>query len=114
MVEIKIICRGRDIVGFEVKGHAGYTEKGSDICCAGVSAVTGTAILGLQIHLQNPFYYEAEEGWLKCELPDTLNKEELEKVQIILSTMKAGLLSLQEGYPEYIRVITGGGKDVQD
>jgi len=114
MVEVTVIYRDKDIIGFEVKGHTGYAEQGGDIYCAGVSAVTGTAIVGLQVHLQKPPYYEVEEGWLKCRLPDNLNKEDFFKAQIILSTMEAGLRSLQEGYPDFIRVITGGVEDVQD
>jgi uncharacterized protein len=32
----------------DVRGHAGYAEHGKDIVCAGVSAITQAAILGLQ------------------------------------------------------------------
>ena len=30
------------ITGFSVKGHAGYAEEGSDIVCAGISALVTT------------------------------------------------------------------------
>jgi len=107
MVEIKIIYDGDSIKGFKAQGHAGYSSSGTDIYCAGVSAITGTALIGLQKHLSRPPVYEVRDGWLDCRLPDSLNRGDIEKAQLILTTMEAGLLSLQENYPQYIKVLTG-------
>ena len=102
-----MIYDGNTIRGFKAQGHAGYGSKGQDIYCAGVSAITGTALIGLQKHLSQPPLYELREGWLECKLPDLLDKDDLEKAQLILSTMEAGLISLQDNYPKYIKVLTG-------
>ena len=107
MVEVKVIYDGNTIRGFKAQGHAGYGSAGHDIYCAGVSAITGTALIGLQKHLSQPPLYELREGWLECKLPDLLDKDDLEKAQLILSTMEAGLISLQDNYPKYIKVLTG-------
>ena len=107
MVEIKIIYDGDSVTGFKAQGHAGFSSSGTDIYCAGVSAITGTALIGLQKHLSHPPVYEVRDGWLDCRLPDSINREDIEKAQVILTTMEAGLLSLQENYPQYIKVLTG-------
>ena len=112
MVEIKIIYDGENIVGFKAEGHAGYARAGKDIYCAGVSAITGTALIGLQMHLAHPPIYKEKEGWLDCKLPPVLNEEDSKKAQLILSTMEAGLKSLEEVNPRYIKVTQGGAKHV--
>lgn len=114
MVKITIMYEGRNIVGFRAEGHAGYDREGRDIYCAGVSAITGTALIGLQMHLVHPPVYEEKDGWLSCHLSPSSNIEDISKAQIILSTMEAGLRSLEEASPRYIKVILGGAKHVQD
>lgn len=44
MIEVRYTSR-RSLHELSVKGHAGYAEPGSDIVCAGVSAIT-YALLG--------------------------------------------------------------------
>lgn len=104
MIEITINYQGEQITSFEVKGHAGYADEGQDIYCAGISAITQTALVGLGKHLSVPPGYQVEKGWLSVQLADSLTAEDMEKAQIILSTMEAGLLSLQETYKKYIQV----------
>jgi len=113
MVEINIIYDGENIVGFKAEGHAGYARAGRDIYCAGVSAITGTALIGLQMHLAHPPIYTEKDGWLDCTL-SSFDVEDVKKAQLILSTMEAGLQSLAEANPRYIKVIQGGAKHVQD
>ncbi|CFX80247.1 Protein of unknown function DUF464 [Syntrophomonas zehnderi OL-4] len=114
MVTVNIIYDGENIVGFKAEGHAGYARAGRDIYCAGVSAITGTALIGLQKHLTHPPIYQEKDGWLSCQLPLDIKKEDMANAQIILTTMEAGLRSLQETNPRYIKVIQGGAKYVQD
>jgi len=112
MVKITILYENGLIKGFEASGHAGYAAKGQDIYCAGVSAITGTALIGLQKHLSVPPFYEVKDGWLHCKLAGGVSREDVQKAQLILSTMEAGLISLQDAYPDYIAVIQGGVSDV--
>lgn len=112
MVEITIIYKNEKIWGFKARGHAGYARKGKDIYCAGVSAITGTALIGLQKHLAQEPLYETKDGWLDCQLPVSISEEDIIKAQLILTTMEAGLISLQDAYPQYIKVIQGGVSNV--
>jgi uncharacterized protein YsxB (DUF464 family) len=53
MIKIKIV-RNSDqaMIGFSVTGHANTGPHGQDIVCAGVSALTQTAVLGLDRQLK--------------------------------------------------------------
>ncbi len=104
MIEVKINYQGNDITSFQVKGHAGFAPAGQDIYCAGVSAVAQTALLGLSINLSVQPEYQVEEGWLQCHLPEGLDQKDMEKAQIILSTMEAGMLAMQETYCNFIKL----------
>lgn len=104
---IKVILNRADdkICSFSVEGHAGDLEAGENIYCAGVSAITQTALLGLLNHLTPEVSYEISDGWIRCELPAGLDEGEQEKAQVILTTMEAGLLAMQEVYSEFLDVI---------
>ncbi|MGR6835380.1 ribosomal-processing cysteine protease Prp [Syntrophomonas erecta] len=104
MIRVTIQYRNGDIESFIVEGHADYGPEGEDICCAGVSAVTQTALLGLIRHLPIKPAYDIEKGSIKCKLPPSLSPEAEEKARIILSTMEAGLLSMQEAYRDFIQI----------
>lgn len=113
MVEITILYDGENIMGFKAEGHASKARAGRDIYCAGVSAITGTALMGLQMHLTHPPIYHEKDGWLDCELA-CADEEDIKKAQLILSTMEAGLKSLARKNPRYINVTQGGAKHVRD
>lgn len=104
MIQVILTCTDNLITAFEVRGHAGYADEGQDIYCAGVSAITQTALLGLMKHLNQAPDYQVEKGLLRCSLVK-MAAGEMEKAQVILSTMEAGLNSLQDAYPGYIQVI---------
>ena len=56
------------ITGFEVVDHAGMAPRGQDIVCAGVSALTDTAFLGLTKHLEREVDFQAANGKLSVRL----------------------------------------------
>ncbi|QGU00035.1 putative ribosomal protein [Candidatus Syntrophocurvum alkaliphilum] len=105
MIQVTITYNNDKINSFKVTGHAGYAEQGEDIYCAGVSAITQTALIGLIKHLPVEPIYKIENGFLECNLPVNLVKEDIEKAQIILSTMELGLISLQDSYSDYVEVV---------
>ena len=104
MIEVKINYQGNYIVSFQVKGHAGFAPAGEDIYCAGISAVAQTTLLGLLKNLSRKPEHQIKDGWLKCQLPAGLDREEMDKAQIILSTMEAGMLSMHEAYGDFIKL----------
>lgn len=95
--------RGR-LIGFDVDGHAGYAEAGSDIVCSAVSALAQTALLGLQERLQLPVSCEMKEGNMRCVLGEGIPETQWEQAEIVLDTLLLGLTSMQSGYGEYMSV----------
>lgn len=104
MLKIEICYHGSSIKGFTVNGHADYAPEGQDIVCAGVSAITQTALIGLLNHLEVKPRYKINKGNLEVFLADDISNEDFDKAQIILSTMLAGLQSLQESYSEHVQL----------
>ena len=48
MITIRIFRdKHQNIVKYQISGHSGYAEIGSDIVCAAVSAVSQSSVLGL-------------------------------------------------------------------
>ncbi len=104
MLKVTICYLNDNITGFIVKGHADFAPEGQDICCAGVSAVTQTALIGLLNHLREKPVYKVVKGDLEVNLPANISHKDNDKAQIILNTMVAGLKAMQEEYREFIKM----------
>lgn len=105
MIKITIV-RNRDdrsIDSFEVSGHAGYAKRGTDIVCAGVSAVTvGTvnaaeAVAGVALDV-----VMRDDGYLQARVPRGLSPSASSNVQLQLESMVVMLDSIRESYEAYI------------
>lgn len=99
MINCKYIYKGSNWIGFEIKGHAGYCEYGSDIVCAAVSILTQSLILGLNKILKIDCTVKTEEGYALCELKE-LSVESI----AMLDTFKLAMNILQEQFSDYIRI----------
>ncbi len=93
------------ITGFSVSGHSGYSEAGSDIVCAAISAVVTMAeatindVCGAKAKVR----VNEEDARITLTLPASCDEEE--SVQAVLSGMMLTLISLREDYPDYIEVL---------
>lgn len=91
--------------GFVVEGHAQMAESGHDVVCAAVSALTQTALLGLDAYLtKKPKWEIDDKGYLACWLPDVLSADERCAAQIVIHTMELGLNSIENEYRKYLKV----------
>lgn len=86
------------ISSFEIRGHSGYAERGQDIVCAGVSAVSQTALLGLEKVLGEIPVVRKGDGTLAVTVGHP------KKAQVILETMLLGLQDISRGYPRFVRI----------
>ncbi|AET70460.1 putative ribosomal protein [Desulfosporosinus orientis DSM 765] len=82
---------------FEMSGHAGFAEEGQDIVCAGVSALSISAVNGLEHFLPVAPKVEERDGYIACQLGELL-EQDLEKAQWILQTMLLGIEQIQKAY----------------
>ena len=71
-----------NIVGFEVSGHSGYSERGKDIVCAAVSAIVQTAVIGLTEVLGIKVDYRQKAGEARCIIPKSFHAARLRKLTL--------------------------------
>jgi len=92
--------QARDIVAFEVRGHAGFGPAGSDVVCAAVSALVLASAEGLKRHCAaKPLVLDSAERY-QLELPQGGGAA----AQAVLKTMLTGLRAVGRAYPGYMRI----------
>ncbi len=93
------------IAGFSIKGHSGYAEAGSDIVCAGISALALTCdnalctLVGIQ-----PIERGGEDGFMEVLLPEKMTDPQMHDAQLLMSALRLGLESIAQEYPGYVRI----------
>ena len=93
------------ITGFSVSGHSGYSEAGSDIVCAAISAVVTMAeatineVCGAKAKVR----VKEEDARVTLTLPASCDEEDA--VQAVLAGMLLTLCSMRDDYPDYIEVL---------
>jgi len=100
MITIEIFYTDHCITRLRVTGHALTAPHGQDIICAGVSALTQSAVLGLQCHLKRKLIVHVAAGELDCALgsvPDALS-------EAILHTMLLGLTEIAKINPQRVQI----------
>ena len=102
MTRITFYKSGDVFYGYEESGHSGFAEEGEDIVCAAVSAITQTAMMGLQHFAPNTqAHWEAgDDPILVVKVPTPSHETE-----VILQTMVIGLEDILSGVPDYVRII---------
>jgi uncharacterized protein YsxB (DUF464 family) len=105
MIRMLVRREAGRVISFRVSGHAGFADAGEDIVCAGVSAITQTALIGLTHYLPEEPRTDMREGFLEVILPP-LDAVGQEKASLLLETMLLGLVSLRCAYPTHIQLDT--------
>ena len=109
MVTVTMLRQKGRTVGFTSTGHAGYGEAGEDLVCSAVSAVTQTCLLGLTdvvgLKQGKQIAYEIDDvKGITCILSGDTDEEQLEKAELLFSTMEAGLRSIQQSYRSALKI----------
>ena len=93
------------ITGFSIKGHSGYAEEGSDIVCAGISALVITIENALcQLVKLSPVERGGEDGFLEVILPEKMTDKQMQDAQLLLTSLHIGLENIAQAYPDYVRL----------
>jgi uncharacterized protein YsxB (DUF464 family) len=94
-----------NIQSFAISGHALFANRGKDIVCAGVSAVSiGTINAVHALTGVTPEIEQGEDGFLSCTVPDSLPEGISEKVQLLFEGMVVSLQTFEEDYGKYINI----------
>ena len=105
MTRCEFFTEDERITGFSVSGHSGYSEAGSDIVCAAISAVVTMAeatindVLGAKAKVR----VKNEDARITLTLPASCDEEEA--VQAVLAGMMLTLAGMRDDYPDYIEVL---------
>lgn len=88
------------LIGFNISGHAYFSESGTDIICAAVSSAaymaanTITEIEGINADIKEV------DGFMEVLIPKT----DTEKAKTVLSGLKLHLTQLEKQYPKNIEI----------
>jgi hypothetical protein len=83
--------------GFEMKGHAEYSEEGSDIVCAAVSMLSINTANAIETLTDTPFKVTADEknkGSLQLELPEGSD----DKSGLLMESYELGIRGVMDAY----------------
>ena len=102
MITIKLFKKGETITGFDVSGHSGYAEAGSDIVCAAVSSAVELVetIINDSFKASSDVTVEPENARVKLLLLKTCDK-----CVAVLEGFARHMKALSEEYPMYIKVL---------
>ena len=107
MTTIAFHLEGSRIVGFDVKGHSGYADEGSDIVCAAVTSAVRLCecaindVLGLEASVK----VRQKDASISLKLPASLGQTNESTCQTLLTALMVYLTELHEEYPENISVL---------
>ena len=105
MTRCEFFSENGRITGFNISGHSGYAEAGSDIVCAAVSAVVAMAEATINDVCGAKAKVRVKENDARITLTLPTSCDEEEAVQAVLSGMMLTLISMREDYPDYIEVL---------
>ena len=103
MTTAKFLFSGDTIVSFELSGHSGAGESGTDIVCSAVSsAVYMAANTIIEIMELNP-ETEVRDGYMKIQM----NLKDALKSKVITDGLYLHLSELQNQYPNNLKLERG-------
>jgi uncharacterized protein YsxB (DUF464 family) len=105
MIRVWIKGDPKKIRGFLVWGHAGFAPRGTDIVCAGVSAIATAALMGLVKRLPEGVRVGiSPQGLMLCKLKEHLSEDEAGEAQVILDTMAIGLDAIRRSHKQCLQI----------
>lgn len=99
MIRVNFFTSGKDIVGFEISGHSGSAEAGSDIICSAVSSAAYMATNTITEIVKCKAEADISDGYMSFYV-----RSDLSDAQQILEGLKLHLEALAADYPDNIKV----------
>ena len=107
MTTVSFHLEGSRITGFEIQGHSGYADEGSDIVCAAVTSAVRLCecaindVLGLEASVK----VRQKDASISLKLPNGLGQTNESTCQTLLTALMVHFTELHEEYPENISVL---------
>jgi uncharacterized protein YsxB (DUF464 family) len=95
------------ITEITIDGHAEYSDRGFDIICAAVSALSIGITNSIEKLLNIPLdpVDESEEGFMWIRVPEGLVPERMDRLQLLLETLSFSLKGIADQYSDHVRYI---------
>lgn len=84
----------------KTSGHANYAVSGSDIVCAGVTALAQTLIKSIKDLTDDKIEYEISPGRVDIKYGDLS-----EKSRTLVDSFFIGICMIADEFPEYVRIM---------
>ncbi len=106
MIRVNIYRHHKYITAFELSGHADSGPYGYDLVCAAVSAVSFGSVNAVMklCHTDLDIDQGAEGGYLRVEIPSSLNAQMKEKASLLLEGMVISLETIERDYGKFIKI----------
>ena len=98
MIRAVFTVQDKLVTGFEISGHSGFSEQGSDIVCAAVSSaayMTANTITDVQ---ELDCIVTVNDGFMDLKL----SKAEAQAAQVVLNGLLLHLDALSKEYADFI------------
>ena len=89
-----------ELLGFQMTGHSGLAEEGSDILCAAVSSAAYLVANAITDVVQVKAALSVSEGDMSRRIPE----KAVFLCRTLLQGLRLHLMGLQEQYPDNIRI----------
>ncbi len=103
MLRVELLRDGTTVIGFRVRGHAGWDEWGKDVVCAGVSAASHMALVGLVDVLGKGVDLEKGSGYMEVRVP--AHAAALPEVKAILRAFELEIEAIRRSYPGNVEFV---------
>jgi len=94
MITVSASRRAGSYLTFESRGHADYSEEGTDIVCAAVSALVINAVNSLETFTTDHFTAADEDGLVKIRF----EKEQSPEGKLLMDSLLLGLTEISRSY----------------
>ena len=102
MTKVVIFKSKSHILGFEISGHSGYAEEGSDIVCSAISSISQMVVVGIKDVLKIGAFVEISNGYLKLNLSQ--KDAENESVSVLLKVFEKSARGIVKEYGNYVKM----------
>ena len=113
MTTVTFRMEGDRIIGFDVQGHSGYAEAGSDIVCAAVTSAvrlvetTVNDVMGLAASVK----IREKDASISLRLPGGLSPTAESTCQTLLAGLMVYFAELHQAYPDFFQVVDDSPED---
>ncbi len=102
MTRVTLLVDDNDVLtGFEVRGHSGFGEKGTDIVCAAVSFLATNTANALEAFAEEKPQVREKGARILCQYDRTPG----EKAELLLDTFALGMREISAEYGKFVQVV---------